>query len=541
MPIDQAWVERLSQMPDLADRDTLTVDGVELVLPVAGHPKVREKQWQPRVSDDLLPDSPNADSPEKITFELVDRLTRPDEQGNIREVFEGDLAPLEPIFMFKTRQRLVAPVAFHVLPAKSSVKVRSRAFTHRTFLLLMRDGDGRLDTDLVRAFVQQFRRPLGDLDLAQQAVLERLVPGWAPGDAFGDYDPQSPQAIVPFVEPAAELFRADVRTLIDARLPQADFFRYANQLIALHFGLYQPRLAAHLNPAMDALRDELAAADSRTVEEVEAIERGRDPRFRFEGSLRTRAPSGGNWRSIRRDDPERLSFAEMERGLVELHFNLNLFNRLRLLTSRWLAAQEYDASSIVELVRTPSSLMGMLQFYPDYRRFIERALEAFAVRFTYNQLQLSSRKSALDEIRSARSGLDALRSLVIRYNMESAHRANQSRAWKQGGQVVRRLLNMGEMGLVQARGRGGVFFELGSGMLPLLLLLLVRRGDPSREKVSIDDFRTRLEAYGLKFSGSEWPLLLDRLKAMGLYERYSDAGSASYVRGLWTARAAEGR
>jgi DNA phosphorothioation-dependent restriction protein DptG len=43
----------------------------------------------------------------------------------------------------------------------------------------------------------------------------------------------------------------------------------------------------------------------------------------------------------------------------------------------------------------------------------------------------------------------------------------------------------------------------------------------------------------LRLDEDERGRLLSRLKAMGLYERFSDAGEASYVRGLITSKLKE--
>ena len=69
------------------------------------------------------------------------------------------------------------------------------------------------------------------------------------------------------------------------------------------------------------------------------------------------------------------------------------------------------------------------------------------------------------------------------------------------------------------------------GFLPLLLLLVVGAG---REKIPVDEFWKRLAAYGFAFDKTEREAVLARLRAMGVYERYSDAGEAAYVRNLMT-------
>ena len=72
-------------------------------------------------------------------------------------------------------------------------------------------------------------------------------------------------------------------------------------------------------------------------------------------------------------------------------------------------------------------------------------------------------------------------------------------------------------------------------MLPLLILLAV---GSQNEKIPVDHFWARLERYGLRFDREERNLFLERLRSMGVYERYSDAGEAAYIRNLMSGRAA---
>ena len=91
------------------------------------------------------------------------------------------------------------------------------------------------------------------------------------------------------------------------------------------------------------------------------------------------------------------------------------------------------------------------------------------------------------------------------------------------------LLRQGQYGLAQGRGRVGGFFEVGAGMMPLLIFLAV---GPGRLRAPLEDFWTHLARYGMAFDQEERARLLERLRSMGVYERFSDAGDAAYVRNL---------
>jgi DNA phosphorothioation-dependent restriction protein DptG len=99
--------------------------------------------------------------------------------------------------------------------------------------------------------------------------------------------------------------------------------------------------------------------------------------------------------------------------------------------------------------------------------------------------------------------------------------------------MAKSLLQQSDYGIIQTRRGLGSFFELGGGLLPLLLLLTIGH---EAQKLQVDVFWERLADYGFSFDAGERDRLLGRLKDMGLYERFSDAGAANYVRNLLTIR-----
>jgi hypothetical protein len=239
----------------------------------------------------------------------------------------------------------------------------------------------------------------------------------------------------------------------------------------------------------------------------------------------------------------------MAQELNHLHFHLLVLGQVRRLAEGWLAHRwgigrewlqdQLNPDQVRDLavaVRTPLDLVRRMVDDPDFTTFLHRALTALAVRFVHNQLGESTQTEAFAEIRAAESPLHALQRMYRRYNHQSVSSKSSSRAYRQGVQVVSSLLKQGEQyGLLQSRPRVGPFFEVGPGMLPLLILLAV---GADRDKVPVKRLWERLAAYGLSFDPEEQERLLARLRAMGVYERYSDAGEAAYVRNLMTHRVA---
>jgi hypothetical protein len=532
--IDQQWIDRLLSDKRLFEADEYVVEGVPIELPMVVHnTKLAHRHWQRRVIDDILPDSPNADASEKIPFRILKSLTTARHTTHsLEEVVAGEFAPIKPIFWRTTKGRTGSPVAFHVLAVRgTSQNVDSRAFTERTFLLLLRDKFGHLDEDLLSEFIERFRIPTEQLDLAQQYVLEEVHPEWDRDKEFTVEAQDFLEPVPPFMQDAADLFQNDITTLLDAKLPAADHFQHVNVLFALHLGLYLPRLAYRLNGAMMCLEQCLDDPDSVSVDELSLIERGKDPSSRFEGRLSLRAPSVGSKRRLPLNAAARVTYEEMNQELAKLHFSLLLFHRVRELAKSYIRAKQHieDAENLFEMTRYPSQIAERLQWYEDFRSFLKRSLEALVLRFVDEQLDGKDADAGRRLLAKHDNPLRALRKGYEIYNFQPVTSASNSRAYRQGTGVCNGLLKHSEYGIIQSRRGVGAYFELGVGLIPLLLLLVV---GSKREKIAVDAFWQGLAKYGLHFAPKDRDLLLSRLKSMGLYERFSDAGEANYIRNL---------
>jgi hypothetical protein len=549
MSIDRAWFDKLRAMSDLPERDTLDIDGVEIELPKANaRGRDRLRDWQRRILTDLIPDSVNADAPERTPFRLLYALTTGQStRVSMDEAFAGELGPLEEVFRAQTvTGQKKMTLAFHVLAVKAANKKESEAkgFTERTLILLCRKEDGALDVDLLRELVEQFRRSPSELDLAQRTLLDKLHEGWTPKhEPTFDLPDLARVPEVPFDPSATSLFREDLRSLLGAQLPPTDFFQMLNLLLIVHLGLYQPRVATLLNPQMESLFREMERPNERNLRDLDSDLRRFAHAHPFHRMLACRAPDP-DLRAITLHTPARVSFEELGTAMSVFHFNVLLLVQLRRLGEAWFAHRwdrleewrlgKLDPSIARELaarVKGPREFLEHMGEDPAYVAYLHKALLALAVRFVYHQITETDRNEALEELAGAPSALHGLRRLYERYNIQTSPNRANSRAYKQGIGVVSSMLRQGQYGLIQSRGRVGAYFEMGVGLLPLFLLLAV---GPGREKVPVDRFWARLASYGLDFDAEEQEQLLARLRSMGVYERYSDAGEAAYVRNLLT-------
>lgn len=534
MAIDQAWVDQLWADQYLTERDDFMVEGVRIELPWAkSGGQYADRHWQRRIIEDIMPDSPQADAPVKILFRIL-RILLSGSASRIalEDVFDSKFEPLRAVFWREGEKKASVPVPFHVLPVKGSTGVQDdRVIGERAFLLLMRNQDGELNEPLVQTFLERFRKPAQKMDIAQGFLVETLHPNWNRKTEFVADLQSYLELVPPFMPDAAALFQRDVQHLLDAHLPIADHFQSVHMLLSLHFGLYMPRLAPRLNHSLKQLLIGLSTPSTLEIARIEALESGRAAETSFYGRLSLRAPSTGGKRPLRVNASPHTTYREMIRELNELHFSLLIFNRLRELTRSFLLAgdQNIDESSLFQKTRTPSKIAELAKTQSEYRTFLMRASEVLCVRFVKEQLEKNGWKNHRKIPSESSNGLDALTTFYRIYNLESATSASSSRAVKQGEAVVSSLLKSGDTGILRGAPGVGSYFELGANLIPLLLLTTIgSRG----EKIQVAQFWEKLAEYGFSFEAQERELLLAHLKSMGLYERFSDAGEASYVRNL---------
>lgn len=540
MSVDVDQVVRLRD--EVADYPTegLVIEGVPVDLPLSRtYAGTAYRNWQRRVVEGVTPDSPNADAPERMPFRILYALTEGIKTSHLLEdVFAGSLRPLASLYQVTTKRGKNVPVAFHALSVKGASRGEqdSKGFKEDSFVLLCRLRNGTLNETLINRLLERFRAPLGELDLAQRTILQKMEPGWTPAKSPHISIPPSMQGLdVPYDPVACELFQRDLGNLLNAELTQADFFHSLNMLLGLHLGLYQPRLALRLNPEMDLLLAALASEDPAHLAELERlVSIGEKPLTHpFKGSIPLRAPPAGEMRSVPHGDPVRVAYDSLETRLANFHFSLLTLQRVRQLAWAYLSHHlELDEQTVRSMCRTPLSLVQRLHDDPQFRSFLSKASVVMAARFISDQLGEQRQETAWKSLSEAPTGLHALRTFYEIFNRDGARNKTATRAHRQGIAMTVSLLAQSDYGIIQRRRGLGAFFELGAGMLPLLLLLTI--GDA--HKLQVDRFWSRLADYGFDFDAAEQERLLRRLKDMGLYERYSDAGEANYVRNLLTIR-----
>lgn len=322
----------------------------------------------------------------------------------------------------------------------------------------------------------------------------------------------------PFCSPSLRLFQRDLATVLSTALPRPDKVQWLTLLLSLHLGVRLYRLAEVLGNELDLAVAAASGVEAPSGARTCVCSATGDPdalgSCSLAGQIRFRV-GAGRYRPVSRRDACRSSYLELDQQkLLALPATLVTTN-LALLAWTALGGPEGASSSA-------AALAAALERDPELATAHDAACAALAVlhhathrpRSPLHELIMASGSTA------DRSGLDALR--------EDVRRMRRSDLRHQSRDVVNQLLldlNADGAGSLISRNGTHTFFEIDE-RLTVLLVRLVCRDDA----LSFEQFVSGLTSYGLApQDDAERAALADTLERLGLLQRFSDSGEASFV------------
>jgi hypothetical protein len=323
----------------------------------------------------------------------------------------------------------------------------------------------------------------------------------------------------PFCEPSLALFKQDLETVLHTELPRPDRTEWLTLLISLHLALRLYRIAVALGGDLDMAVAAAAQLPSpagargctcsgRDLEQLQTCP--------LAGMLRFRTGSG-HFRRVSGTDGCRAAYAEVDRRrLMDLLPTLVTRN---LASRAWAAFGGGDAASRNDMGALATALNADLEL----RQILNAACAAMTVlhhdackRGTATREELERVSKTSDQ----RPGIHALREDIRHMRSRDLRRIGSSVA-----NSLMLKMTVGRGALISRNGPSYGYFEVDEQLLVLLVRLVCRD-----RHVPFDHFLRGLRAYGLApQDDTERDALANTLERLGLLERYSDAGEASFV------------
>ncbi|WP_010596874.1 MULTISPECIES: DNA phosphorothioation-dependent restriction protein DptG [Rhodococcus] len=488
---------------------------------------------------DALSDLPSAlpsraargDIREKTLYNIVQdmiglaegsRLSDSTLQAQLPKILRADPASRRVLASVMARQYWFRPKGsspttflspFHAdLPGAYEYNGRYKSFRGSLLLFLSFDGTG-FDLSLAEDILEFMRSDVGlnplDRELlhAARKVAEQSGQRRKPNASrLVELDNEQPRRDAQiqsrlrdgaFDQVAIDRIRRDLRTVMTLELPRHDKVAALVLALSLHIALHYYRVAFAIGEGLDAAA---RALDGHRTRQQPS----------FSGAVLFRVGSGGD-RPVRHTDPCSTAWWRLdEQHLLALPANMISANLLHTVTTAVLGD---DAPHRPD----PHACAIALEREPNALALAELLCCAVAAKLT----ELSGDvPSSYDP----GAGGYALRSAAL-----ETFRGRTSALKQRGRDVVNTMV--GGFGGTLKRNRGKVrFFELDEQVL-FLLVKLILDGAGVEQMPLQTEFLPALSQYGLAPQDSaEEELLADALQRLGLLDRYSDAGEATYVR-----------
>ena len=315
-----------------------------------------------------------------------------------------------------------------------------------------------------------------------------------------------------------DLFRRDLRTVIDTDLPRPDKIQWLTLLLSLHLSVRLYRIAVVKGGELDlavAAAGQLPAPPGAVRCACDG-EPGCLASCPLAGRLRFRTGTG-RYRPVKVRDGCRTAYVEIDqRRLLDMPATLVTTT---LASRAWAAIGGGQAAARRDL----GALAAALNQDPELRRLHGVACAAVAVLHHDEWRKGAASQPELEDISAvgaSRPGLHALREDVRR--MRRRDLRHQSRDIV--NQLVLDANAAGPGALITRNGTLG-FYEVDEQMLLLLVRLTCQDW-----QLPYDSFLEGLLNYGLAPQDDiERAALADALERLGLLVRYSDAGEAAFV------------
>jgi hypothetical protein len=300
-----------------------------------------------------------------------------------------------------------------------------------------------------------------------------------------------------FDQGALDLIRRDLGTVMTLRLPRHDKVAALVLALSLHVALYYYRVAFTVGEGLERAASALDGT-------------GLGDRPSFSRAVRFRVGSGGD-RPVSGNDPCARSWWQLdEQHLLALPANMVSANLLHGATRAALGPaaprlpNAYDCAAALEADPVGLQLAELLC----------ACAAASLTRISGGPLEAYDRGAGGYALRAAALGTFRGRGNALK---------------QRGRDVVNTMV--GGFGGNLKRNRGRVrFFEVDEQVL-FLLVKLVLDGAGTEQMALQTGFLPALQAYGLApQDAAEEERLADALQRLGLLDRYSDAGEATYVR-----------
>ncbi|AWD68662.1 DNA phosphorothioation-dependent restriction protein DptG (plasmid) [Priestia megaterium] len=488
-----------------------------------------QKEYHERTLDDIFPFSPVPLKREEMWAGIINKVLDSKAELSVKELLEQipnhklvnydnniELKErlnilLEDLYLIESRSSKSTKNTSYILPFHidiiKNVKTGNIRKLDNLFRLLLIDENGSVASDIFEDLVNLLKNvesltPLDNLilnvlsDIKEQSKEQKKAYKY-------EYDVQI-EGGYQFVQKQGQLFRRDMRRIIEMQVSNIEKIRYFTILIGIHFSLYLIRVNYFVD---DEVQTFFGAINGKDVYWKSITEHHIDFQNKIPFTFRDlKTPLTSN--------PVVL-YREMQQKLYIGYINMVFIKMLRRI-----------AQPVLGKDATLKDIWFEMSNDEDFKIWIEYGMEMV----TKSYLEIGDLSSDDKEmlLKSKKNWPECFHEAVKRHyaRKKPSDRIPNTTGYR----IINHYTERGSsFSFLASKGGVGDYYAMGQELLILLVHLIVKQGD----KISYKNFLKEIKEYGFVPESNAEPELLKKLDEVGLLQKFSDSGDAIYVRTIF--------
>lgn len=476
------------------------------IFPFSPYAIKREEMWATVISG-LLEQSAEI----KIDEELIENLLESKSisfRGDSGELKDNLKAIFEDLYYIESKSSRKVPyiLPFHLEVIGNLKAKEPRGFNH-LFKLLLTDETGQFHQDLFNDVLTLFSdeanlTPVDKLfirTLKDQPKYKEIKPeikGSYPVTTDG-YD---------FYKKQGELFRRDLKRILEMKISRIEKVRYFSIVMGLHFSIYVIRISYYLDWEFKAFLRALENENYQipTTDDYDKEFRSKIT-FTFED---VRTPKSSK---------PVVNCDEMSQVVYRSYIHMVLLNTIRNMSQN---------QSI-----TLSEFKKELKRNELFNKWINLCFDLLMLVYAEKVIKLKDQEE-IQEYLAALPGRNPFKRYEQLVTKHFASQKSQNRTPRTAGiQFIKQSMGVGSnYSFIASKPGIGDYYGVGKDLIILLVHLTI---DVKEKKIRYKDFLSRIFSYGFNPDQHAEEVLLQKLEETGLLQKFSDSGEAMYVRTIF--------
>ncbi|HDR7984039.1 TPA: DNA phosphorothioation-dependent restriction protein DptG [Bacillus cereus] len=476
------------------------------IFPFSPYAIKREEMWASVISG-LLEQSAEI----KVNSQLIENLLESKTlsyRGDSGELKDNLKAIFEDLYYIESKSSRNVPfiLPFH-LEVIGNLKTKEPRGFNQLFKLLLTDETGQFNDELFNNVLLLFsdRDSLTPIDKLFIRTL-RDQPNYKEINSKFKVSYLEMLNGYNFYKKQGELFRRDLKRILEMKVSRIEKVRYFSTVMGLHFSIYVIRISYYLDWEFKAFFSALESEDHNfpTTDDYDKKFKSKIT-FTFEG---VRTPKSSK---------PVVDCDEMSQVVYRSYIHMVLLNTIRNMSQN-------QSITLLEFKKE-------LNRNKPFNKWVNLCFDLLMLAYVEKVIKLKNDQEIQEYLKAlpGRNTFKRYEQLVIKH---FASQKSQNRTPRTAGiQFIKQSMGFGfNYSFIASKPGIGDYYGVNKDLIILLAHLTI---DIDEKKIRYKDFLSRISSYGFNPDQHAEESLLQKLEETGLLQKFSDSGEAMYVRTIF--------